>query len=145
MYKHILLPTDGSPLSEIAIEGGVGLAKALGARVTGLHVIEPFHLIMGGAEMMGDTKEQYEKDSLIRAQKCLATLTVAAKQAGVTCDGVSEKAAHPFEAIIAAAQSRACDLIVMASHGRRGIRGLLLGSETIKVLTHSRIPVLVLR
>jgi nucleotide-binding universal stress UspA family protein len=145
MYQHILLPTDGSPLSEIAIKGGIGLAKTLGARVTGLHVIEPFHLFTGGTEMMGDTREQYEKDSLIRAQNSLATLTAAAKQADVTCDGVSEQSAHPFEAIIAAAQSRGCDLIVMASHGRRGIRGLLLGSETIKVLTHSKIPVLVLR
>lgn len=145
MFKHILLPTDGSPFSEIAIERGIALAKTIDAHVTGLHVIEPFHVFFGGAEMMGDTKEQYDKDSLIRAQKYLDSLTAAAKQAGVSCDCVSEKSGHPFEAIIGAAEKRGCDLIVMASHGRRGIRGLLVGSETIKVLTHTKIPVLVLR
>ena len=145
MFKHILLPTDGSPLSEIAMERGIGLAKAIDARVTGLHVIEPFHFFSGGAEVMSDTKEQYEKDSLIRAQRYLDSLAAAAKRAGVSCDCVSEKSGHPFEAIIGAAKKRGCDLIVMASHGRRGIRGLLLGSETSKVLTHTKIPVLVLR
>ena len=145
MFKHILLPTDGSPLSEIAIERGIGLAKTIDARVTGLHVIEPFHLFFGGAEMMNDTQEQYEKESLVHAQKYLDSLTAAAKQAGVSCDCVTEKSSHPYEVIIGAAEKRGCDLIVMASHGRRGIRGLLLGSETIKVLTHTKIPVLVLR
>jgi nucleotide-binding universal stress UspA family protein len=145
MFKHILLPTDGSPLSDIAIERGIGLAKTLDARVTGLHVIEPFQLFSVGAEMASDTPEQYEKESLVRAQRYLDGIASAAKQAGVSCDGITEKSSHPFEAIIAAAEKRGCDLIVMASHGRRGIRGLLLGSETAKVLTHSKIPVLVLR
>ena len=145
MYKHILLATDGSPLSEIAIDHGIKLAKSIDARVTGLHVIEPFHFMSGGAEMMSDTKEQYEKDSLILAQRYLDRISAAAQQAGVICDCVSERSGHPFEAIIAAAEKRNCDLIVMASHGRRGIRGLLLGSETLKVLTHTKIPVLVLR
>jgi nucleotide-binding universal stress UspA family protein len=145
MFKHILLPTDGSPLSDIAIERGIGLAKTLDARVTGLHVIEPFHLLSGGAEMTSVTQEQYEKDSLLRALRYLDGTAAAAKQAGVSCDCVTETSSHPFEAIIGAAEKRGCDLIVMASHGQRGIRGLLLGSETAKVLTHTKIPVLVLR
>jgi nucleotide-binding universal stress UspA family protein len=144
MFKHILVATDGSPLSELAIGGGVNLAKALDARVTGLHVIEPFHFF-GGAEMASETREQYEKASLIRAQTYLDRIAAAAKQAGVSCDCVTEMSGNPFEAIMAAAETRGCDLIVMASHGRRGIRGLLLGSETVKVLTHSKIPVLVFR
>lgn len=144
MYKHILLPTDGSILSESAIQAGVKLAKSLGARVTGLHVIEPFHVVAAGVEMVSDTKAQYEKDSLVNAERFVGAIAAAAKQAGVTCDSVTEKSAHPFEVIIAVAEKRGCDLIAMASHGRRGIRGLLLGSETVKVLTHTKTPVLVL-
>ena len=144
MYQHILLPTDGTILSESAIQTGVKLAKSLGARVTGLHVIEPFHVVSTGVEMVSDTKAQYEKDSLANAVRFVAAISTAAKQAGVTCDCVTEQSGHPFEAIIAAAEKRGCDLIVMASHGRRGIRGLLLGSETNKVLTHTKTPVLVL-
>ena len=95
--------------------------------------------------MLSDTKEQYEKDSLALAQQYLGVISTAAKQAGVTCDCVTEKDDHPHEAIIRAAENRGCDLIMMASHGRRGVRGLLIGSETSKVLTHTKIPVLVLR
>lgn len=145
MYQHILLPTDGTILSESAIRAGVELAKSLGARVTGLHVIVPFHVLAAGVEMVSDTQAQYEKDSLTNAERFVAVISTAAKQAGVTCDCVTEQSGHPFETIIAAAGKRGCDLIVMASHGRRGVRGLLLGSETNKVLTHTRIPVLVLR
>lgn len=144
MFKHILVPTDGSPLSEVAIGGAVNLAKTLDAQITGLHVIEPFHFFVG-AEMASETREQYEKNAVIRAQTYLDRITAAAKQAGVSCDCVTEMSGQPFEAIISAAETRGCDVIVMASHGRRGIRGLLLGSETVKVLTHSKIPILVFR
>ena len=96
MFKHILLPTDGSPLSETAIERGIGLAKTLDARVTGLHVIEPFHVLAGGAEMTSDTQEQYDKDSLIRALRYLDGIAAPAKQAGVSCDCVTRRAATPL-------------------------------------------------
>jgi nucleotide-binding universal stress UspA family protein len=145
MYKHILLPTDGSALSESAIASGVELAKTLGASVTGFHVIAPYHALTGEMDMLIDTKAGYQKAAQVRSEKYLASLSAIAKQAGVTCDCISEESARPYEAIIAAAGKRDCDLIVMASHGRSGVRALLLGSETIKVLTHSKIPVLVLR
>ncbi len=144
MYKHILLPTDGSVLSESAIQTGVKLAKALGARITGFHVIEPFHVVSAGVEMVSDTRAQYDKEALANAERFVSAIAAAAKQAGVTCDCVTDRSPHAFEAIIAAAEQRGCDLIVMASHGRRGIKGVLLGSVTNKVLTHTRTPVLVL-
>jgi len=143
MFKHILLPTDGSALSEVAVQSGIRFAKSINAHVTGLHVILPFNLFARGAEMVSDTKAQFEKDSL--AALYLAAISKAAKEAGVPCDSVTEKADHPYEAIIAAAEKRGCDLILMASHGRRGVKGLLIGSETHKVLTHTKIPVLVFR
>jgi nucleotide-binding universal stress UspA family protein len=145
MFKHILLPTDGSALSEAAIQNGIKFAKSINARVTGLHVIPPFHFFTARPEAMSDTKEAYQKDSLAHAQQLLAVISQAAKEAGVPCDGIAEKADHPYEAIIAAAEKRGCDLILMASHGRRGVKGLLIGSETHKVLTHTKIPVLVFR
>ena len=145
MFKHILLPTDGSALSEVAVQSGIRFAKSINAHVTGLHVILPFHLFARGAEMVSDTKAQFEKNSVAHAQLYLAAISRAAKEAGVPCDCVTEKADHPYEAIIAAAEKRSCDLILMASHGRRGVKGLLIGSETHKVLTHTKIPVLVFR
>ena len=145
MFKHILLPTDGSPLSEVAIAQGIAFAKSIGARVTGFHVISPFHLIAADVEMVTDTREQYEGYSRAQAVAALAVIARTAKQAGVACECVSETDNHPHEAIIRAAEKRGCDLIMMASHGRRGVQGLLIGSETNKVLTHTKIPVLVLR
>ena len=145
MFKHILLPTDGSALSETAIQSGIRFAKSINAHITGLHVIAPFHLLARGPGMVSDTKEQFEKNSVANAELYLAAISRAAKEAGVPCDCVTEKADHPYEAIIAAAEKRGCDLILMASHGRRGVKGLLIGSETHKVLTHTKIPVLVFR
>ena len=143
MFKHILLPTDGSPLSEAAVERAVGFAKSIDARVTGFYVIQPFHLFSTQAEMLTDTKQQYEADSKAQAEKFLAVVSKAAARSGVKCDCVSETNAHPYDAIIRAAEKRGCDLIAMASHGRRGVQGLLIGSETTKVLTHTKLPVLV--
>jgi nucleotide-binding universal stress UspA family protein len=144
MFKHILLPTDGSPLSEAAIAKGISFAKSIGARVTGFHVISPFHLLATGVEMVTDTKEQYEAYSRAQADAALAVVARIAKLAGVVFECISETNSQPFESIIQAAAKRGCDLIVMASHGRRGVQGLLIGSETNKVLTHTKTPVLVL-
>ncbi len=143
MFKHILLPTDGSPASEDAVRKCMQFAKEIGARVTGFHVMQPFHVFTYQTEMLEDTKEQYKKDSEAHAQKYLGFIESAAGEAGVPCKIATTTGDHPYEAIIDAAAKYGCDLIVMASHGRKGIKGLLLGSETQKVLTHSRIPVLV--
>jgi nucleotide-binding universal stress UspA family protein len=145
MFKHILLPTDGSAASDIAIQRGVQLARDMGAKVTGIHVVAPFHTFTYRADMIEDTEDQYEKDSEELARKVLATIERQAQECGVACDVVVARSDDTYQAIIETASARGCDLIVMASHGRRGVRGLLLGSETQKVLTHSTLPVLIYR
>lgn len=145
MFKHILLPTDGSRGSEKAIRKALELAKSTGAKVTGFHVIPKFHVFTYRTEMLEDTREEYARDSRAHAQQYLAVIEKAAKQAGVSCETAYTTSDHPYGAIIQAAKRKGCDLIAMASHGRRGVQGLLLGSETQKVLTHSKIPVLVYR
>jgi nucleotide-binding universal stress UspA family protein len=145
MFKHLLVPTDGSALSEAAIQMAVALAQESGAKVTGLHVIPEFHVLAFGTEMLADAEKRYIQVTRQHADDYLAVVTKAAAQAGVECEAVATNCAHPYEAIISVAAQRNCDLIVMASHGRSGMRALLLGSETQKVLTHSPIPVLVVR
>ena len=145
MFTHILLPTDGSAASEAAIRQGIEFAKETGARVTGFHAVPEFHTFTYQAEMLEDTPEQYRKDSEAHARKCLSSIESAARGAGVACEVIFKNADHPYEAIIATAAERGCDLIAMASHGRRGLKGVLMGSETQKVLTHSTVPVLVYR
>ena len=145
MFKHILLPTDGSQASELAVRQALAFAKSINAKVTGFYVMPEFHVFTYRTEMLEDTREEFAKDSKAHAEQYLGLIEKAAKQAGVSCQTASATSDHPYEAIIEAAQQRGCDLIAMASHGRRGVQGLLLGSETQKVLTHSRIPVLVYR
>ena len=145
MFQHILLPTDGSAISDAALRAGLDFAKAIGARVTGLHVVPPFHVLTYRPDMLEDTKEQYEKDSALHAATLLGALEQQARELGVACETVVVRADDVFQAIIETAMARQCDLIAMASHGRKGLRGMLLGSETQKVLTHSHVPVLVLR
>ena len=145
MFKHILLPTDGSPLSELAIRRGMEFAKSINARVTGFCVIPEFHVVTYKTEMLEDTKEQYARDSRAHAAENLAVVANAAKAAGVQCDTSYVINDRPYEAIVKAAEDKGCDLILMASHGRSGMSGVLLGSETQKVLTHTGIPVLVYR
>jgi len=145
MFKHILVPTDGSKLSEATIHKAVEFAKSIGAKVTGFHVMPQFHVFTYRTEMLEDTREEFARDSQTHAEKYLAVIQEAAKAAGVRCETASITSDQPHEAIIQAAKKRGCDLIMMASHGRKGLQGMLLGSETQKVLTHSRIPVLVYR
>ena len=145
MFTHVLLPTDGSGLSDEAIRLGVKLAKSVNAKVTGIHVMPKFHVFTYKTEMLEDTEKEFALDSKAHAAKYLGAVEAAARAAGVTCDVVSATQDHPYEAIIKAAKQHGCDLIVMASHGRKGMQGVLLGSETLKVLTHSDIPVLVCR
>ena len=141
MYKHILIPTDGSSLSANAIEQAISFAKVLGAKVTGITVSIPFQTAALDPLMVGDTAEQYKKDCEDRADKFLGTIRHAAEAAGVQCE-VVHVTADPHEGIIDTAISRGCDLIFMASHGHKGVSALVLGSEA---LTHSKIPVLVCR
>ena len=145
MYKHILIPTDGSSLSEGAVEQGLTLAKMLNARVTVITVVPPFHVIAVDPMMVTDTREQYDKDIVRMAEHRLAVPREAAKVTGVVYEDVYVVAEHPWASIVETAKTRGCDLIVMASHGRKGASALVLGSETTKVLTHSKIPTLVCR
>lgn len=145
MFRHILLPTDGSAASENAIEQSIRFAGEIGAKVTGIYVIPKFHVITTQTGMLEDTREQYEKDSEEYAKKYLAVIETAAREARIPCETMYVSSDHPYEEIIKAAEDGQCDLIAMASHGRRGMQGLLLGSETQKVLTHCRTPVLVYR
>lgn len=145
MFTHLLVPTDGSALSDAAIQLAVGLAKENNAKLTALHVVPEFHMFTTDAEMLADTKAQFQQVSQQHAESYLAAVTEAARKVGLDCEVVSVTRTHPHEAIIEAATRRNCDLIVMASHGRSGVRALLIGSETQKVLTHSNIPVLVVR
>ena len=145
MYKHLLIPTDGSDLAEKAVRHGIALAKEIGAKVTALTISPPFHVIAVEPAMLEDTPESYEKRINEHAAKLLGAVAAGAKAAGVVCETVHESDQHPYKAIIDTALSKGCDLILMASHGRRGVSAIVLGSETVKVLTHSKIPVLVYR
>lgn len=145
MFKHLLLPTDGSPLSESAVLRGIDFAREVGAQVTGLHVSPRFHVLTYRADLLEETRETYALDSKAHADRYLDFIARAAAEAGVRCETVNEINDSPYETIIEVATQRGCDLIVMASHGRRGVAGLLVGSETQRVLTHSKIPVLVWR
>jgi len=146
MYKHILLPTDGSELSSKAVRQGIALAKALNAKVTGITVTIPFHVFTVDAQALADTAETYKKRTDNLAAKYTSEVKNAAVAAGVSYDAmICIEHEHPYRAIIDAANKNGCDLIAMASHGRRGISAVVLGNETVKVLTHSNIPVQVYR
>ncbi|MGH8703009.1 MAG: universal stress protein [Burkholderiales bacterium] len=147
MYRHILIPTDGSPRSRKAISAGIELAAALGARVSGLFAAPAATpVVYRDALPVGYTTPRKHKKMIEKtAARYLAVIEKAARAAGVACDTVSVTNDFPADAILAAAKQRKCDLVVMAAHGRRGLRGLLLGSETQKVLAAASIPVLICR
>jgi len=147
MYQHILVPTDGSKLSTRAVKTAVRLAGTLGARVTGVYCIPPVvaPIYMEGYSVTTPTSEQQRTAAKKAGKKALAEVEAAARAAGVQYGSAILASGTPWEGILKTAKSKRCDLIVMASHGRRGLSGLLLGSETTKVLTHSKIPVLVCR
>jgi nucleotide-binding universal stress UspA family protein len=145
MYANILIPTDGSQLSGKAVEHGIALAKRIGAKITVLTVSTPFHTFTTDTQMIEDTPAQYKARVQDRTEKTLGSAGRAAQAAGVPCETVHVEHEHPYQAIIDTAGAKGCDLIVMASHGRRGLSAIVLGSETVKVLTHSKIPVLVHR
>lgn len=147
MFKHLLLPTDGSKLSDEAVTRGIAFASETGAKVCFLHVM-PEYVVDAFAEFPSAAQTSFNdfmKATEETAKTVLGAAEKKAKLAGVACESVSIRHGQPWKAIIDVAGGRACDLIFMASHGRRGISALVLGSETHKVLTHSSIPVLVFR
>jgi nucleotide-binding universal stress UspA family protein len=145
MFKHILLPTDGSAASERAVLATVRFAKEIGAKITGLHIVPEYHVFTFEPVQLEETPIDYIKDAEERAKKILFPVEEAAKLAGVPCETLYVISDAVHEAILRTAADKQCDLVSMASHGRRGVSALLLGSETQKVLTHSQIPVLVFR
>ena len=145
MYSNILIPTDGSELAEKAVQHGIALAKRVGAKTTVLTVLPPFHTLTTDTQMIEDTPASYKARMQEHAEKTLRAVADAAQAAGVACETIQIEHEHPYRAIIDTAGSKGCDLIVMASHGRHGISAMVLGSETVKVLTHCKIPVLVHR
>jgi len=145
MYRHIPIPTDGSALAEKAVEHGITLAKKIGAKITILTVSVPFHVLTTDAQMIEDTAPQYKRRTEAHAAKILKAAADVARGAGVAYATSHVEHEHPYRAIIETADAKGCDLIAMASHGRRGVSAIVLGSEIVKVLTHSNVPVLVYR
>jgi nucleotide-binding universal stress UspA family protein len=148
MFKNILIPTDGSRLAEKGVRAGVKLAKALGAKVSGVYVARPYTApvysegaIFYAGLSARDWRNSFEK----AAKKALAVVETEAQAAKVPCTTLAVKEAQPWKGILGAARARKCDAIAIASHGRGGLGGLILGSETARVLAHSKIPVLVVR
>jgi nucleotide-binding universal stress UspA family protein len=145
MYKHVLIPTDGSERSARAIAQGIALAALLKARVTAFMATPPIPPIVLEGLPAPVHNEELEQNAKDYATRSLAIAAEAAAAAGVPCEAIHIKHDHPWEAIIETAEQRGCDLIVMGSHGRAGVSAVVLGSETNKVLTHSKIPVLACR
>ena len=140
MYRHILIPTDGSELAEHGVAHGLALARSLGAQVSIIFVVEPF------PELTGRSLETLGRYIELRKEQAMSVLDRAEKmagEAGVSCETIQVENTQPHQGIIAAAEDKGCDLIVMSSHGRSGLSVLLIGSVTNKVLTHAKTPVLV--
>ena len=148
MYKHILVPTDGSKLSLAAAKTAASLAKKVGAKLTSVYVMAPYMPPIESdvaAFYPTYSAKGYEREVRKSADRALARVKAVADNSQVKCEGVAVTGPSPWADIIHTAKKKKCDLIVMASHGRRGLEALLLGSETQKVLTHSKVPVLVCR
>jgi len=147
MFKHILVPTDGSELSRATAKRAVSFASEAGARVTAFYAKPEYPIAYFGEGALIDpsTPEKFTEMAEQQAAEYLAEVATWCKEVGVECSTLTTTSDVPYEAIIEAAEKSGCDLIFMASHGRRGISGFLLGSETNKVLTHSKVPVLVYR
>ena len=146
MYKHIMIATDGSQLAEHAVTSGIALAKTTGAKVSVIVVETPFNVFNvpeSQARQMTEAFARHAENIKKHATHILDRASDAAKGAGVACNKIQVEDEHPYQAIIKAAADNACDLIVIASHGRSGLSAVLLGSVTNKVLTHTKTPVLV--
>lgn len=145
MYKHILIATDGSELSAKAVYAGLKLAKALNANATALTVTEPWTAYVTAEVAIAFPFDEYERSAVENARRILAAVDDAAQEIAVNCKTIHVKDQYPPDGILDVAKSQGCDLIVMASHGRRGLGRVLLGSAAVSVLTHSTVPVLICR
>ena len=145
MFKHLLVPTDGSPLSAKAARAAIEFAKAVGARITALSVAEPYpYSAMAESTYLPD-QSRYEKEMQDHALRVVAEVAELASADGVPCDTLVGLSFSPYEEITTTARELGCDAIFMASHGRKGINRLFVGSETQKVLAHTMLPVMVFR
>jgi nucleotide-binding universal stress UspA family protein len=146
MFKHILMPTDGSEHSERAIERGIELAKLCGARVTGIHVMPDYRMLIASGDMESPgIDENMDEQARAQATRFLAFVQRTADSAGVPCDTLMAKGQHPYDAIVDAANERGCDLIVMTARHRKGLVSMIMGSEASRVLHRASIPVLTFR
>ena len=145
MFQHLLVPTDGSALSRGTAQQAVRFAKSIDAKITAFHAMPELRLLANHPGLTPETRNSFVEQARAHADELLAFVKQTAQAEGVACQTVMVSSDHPHEAILRAALDRDCDLIFMASHGRRGIEGMLVGSETQKVMTHSKIPVLVWR
>lgn len=145
MFKHILIPTDGSELAGQAVDKGVALAASLGAAVTIVTVTEPFHILSTDAMQVESSRSSYDADAAAYADRVLKAARAKADAAGVRVQTHHKWHDDPWQAIIDTALEEGCDLIAMASHGRRGVAAVVMGSQATRILTHSKIPVLVYR
>jgi nucleotide-binding universal stress UspA family protein len=149
MYRNVLLPVDGSALSEAAVKECIALVKASGGKTTAIHVVSHFHLHYqpwaAPKAMHSKIEKEHEEEARQAAQVMVDQVAQRVRAAGIECGAVVVVGDHPYEEIIRQAEKRKCDLIIMASHGHKGLNAVLLGSETVKVLTHSKVPVLVVR
>jgi nucleotide-binding universal stress UspA family protein len=145
MFKHVLLPTDGSRLSRKAVKAGIAFAKKFGARVTVYHAVEVVPLYAGGGFIPPSVVGQFEAAARKQARKYLDDVSKLAQAAGVTCASQASTPDTVYQGIIDTARKNKCDVIFMASHGRGGVISLVLGSVTLKVLAHSKIPIVVFR
>lgn len=147
MYTHLLIPTDGTELSIRAVNSGVAFAKQLGAKISFLYVQPDFPIAIAGegALLAPESREEFAQSTLAQAQRILGEAEAIANANGISTQVFTEVSDSPYQIIINTARAQSCDLVFMASHGRKGIVELLLGSEAHKVLTHCKIPVLVYR
>jgi nucleotide-binding universal stress UspA family protein len=145
MYKHILVPTDGSPLASTAVKAALAFAAEVHAKVTGYYAIEDMNMHHMGAYLTNELREEFDKRARTAAEQHVSEPAKAAKAAGVPYNWMISKVVQPHEGIVEAARESGCDIIFMASHGHRGLTGMIVGSVTQKVLSHSNIPVLVFR
>lgn len=145
MFEHILIATDGSDLARIAVETGLGLAKALGAKATAVTVTPSLASVAPGEPEIGFPVEEYIRATKENAAAILSTVSDSAKRIGIACATIHEPDQYAADGILSAAEKAGCDVIVISSHGRHGLQRLLLGSQAQEVLTRSTIPVLICR
>ena len=146
MFKHILMPTDGSEHSERAVERGIELAKLCGSKVTGIHVMPDYRMLIASGDMESPSiDEDMDEQARVQAARFLAFVQRTADASGVPCETLIAKGQHPYDAIVDTANERGCDLIVMTARHRKGLAALIMGSEASRVLHRASIPVLTFR